>query len=117
MVGARLGKTLPSPFGSLDKLNLPFRTAGRLAGAARCTHLAEPLLAGATRRRSCQYVARSQQDGFAADYPCTVWALIYLITACTDSHRSLLRLVLIVFSSSLLFLVYVSGTFIFIVLS
>ena len=59
MVGARLGKTLPSPFGSLDKLNLPFRAAACLAGAARCVH-----------------IARSQQVGFPADYPCTISAFI-----------------------------------------
>jgi hypothetical protein len=37
MVGARLGKTLPSPCGSLDKFNLPFWATARLAGASRRT--------------------------------------------------------------------------------
>jgi hypothetical protein len=35
--GARLGKTLPSPCGSLDKFNLPFWATARLAGASRRT--------------------------------------------------------------------------------
>lgn len=69
VVGARLGKTLPSPYRSLDKLNLPLRAAARLAGAARCVHRATPLPAGATRRRSCQLKARSQQVGCPADKP------------------------------------------------
>jgi hypothetical protein len=68
MVCARLGKTLPSPIGSLAKLDLSFRAAARLADAAQCVHRAAPLPAGAKRRRSCQLLARSQQVGTRADY-------------------------------------------------
>ena len=97
MGGARLGKTLPSPCGSLDKLNISFRAAARLADAIRCMHRAASLPAGVIRRRSYQHIARSQLVGSPADYPCTVSASICVDTVCTDSPRFPLQLARLVF--------------------
>lgn len=112
MVGAQLGKTLSSPCRSLDKLNLRFRAAARITGATRCVHRAAALPTRATRRRSCQRKARSQQVGSPADYSCTVSAPIVWVPPAPT--------VAVIFSSShtaCFFCVLVLCTVIFLVLS